>query len=107
MCLGIPGQVVEISDAAQLRATVDVQGVRREVSLALIGLGEPDGARPGDWVIVHVGFAMEKIDAAQARHTLDELDLLADMYAELEHRGDVSDAEVEQVPGSVPSVSPR
>jgi hydrogenase expression/formation protein HypC len=96
MCLGIPGQVVEISDAAQLRATVDVQGVRREVSVALIGVGEPDGARAGDWVIVHVGFAMERIDEAQARHTLDELDALGDMYAEMEgldelvsSRGDV------------------
>lgn len=42
MCLGIPGQIVEISDAAQLRAKVDVEGVRREISIALIGLDGPD-----------------------------------------------------------------
>ena len=45
MCLGIPGQIVEISDAAQLRAKVDVEGVRREISIALIGLDGPDAAR--------------------------------------------------------------
>lgn len=86
MCLGIPGQILDISDPAQLRATVDVRGVPQEVSVALLGLGEPDGARVGDWVVVHVGFAMEKVDAAEARRTLDELDELSDMYAELEHR---------------------
>lgn len=86
MCLGIPGQILDISDPAQLRATVDVRGVPQEVSVALLGLGEPDGARVGDWVVVHVGFAMEKVDAAEARRTLDELDELSDMYAELERR---------------------
>ena len=80
MCLGIPGQIVEISDAAQLRAKVDVEGVRREVSVALIGLDGPDPARVGDWVLVHVGFAMAKIDEAEARETLDALKALGDMY---------------------------
>lgn len=82
MCHGIPGQVVEISDVAQQRATVDVQGVRREVSLALIGLDGPEGARVGDWVVVHVGFAMARIGAAQARETLGGLTALDDMYAQ-------------------------
>lgn len=80
MCLGIPGQILEINDPAQLRAKVDVDGVRREVSIALIGLGGPDGARVGDWVLVHVGFAMARIDEAEARETLDQLKALGDMY---------------------------
>jgi hydrogenase expression/formation protein HypC len=80
MCLGIPGQIVEINDPAQLRAKVDVDGVRREVSIALIGLDGPDPARVGDWVLVHVGFAMAKIDEAEARETLDQLKALGDMY---------------------------
>ncbi len=57
MCLGIPGQIVEISDATQMRAKVDVDGVRSEVSVALLGLEGPEAARVGDWVLVHVGFA--------------------------------------------------
>lgn len=80
MCLGIPGQIVEINDAAQLRAKVDVEGVRREVSVALLGLDGPDGAQVGDWVLVHVGFAMAKIEEAEARETLDALKALGDMY---------------------------
>ena len=80
MCLGIPGQIVEINDPAQMRAKVDVEGVRREVSVALIGLEGPDGAQVGDWVLVHVGFAMAKIDEAEARETLDQLKALGDMY---------------------------
>ncbi|CAN5279449.1 HypC/HybG/HupF family hydrogenase formation chaperone [soil metagenome] len=80
MCLGIPGQIIEINDPAQLRAKVDVDGVRREVSVALIGLDGPDPARVGDWVLVHVGFAMAKIDEAEAHETLDQLKALGDMY---------------------------
>lgn len=80
MCLGIPGQILEINDPAQLRAKVDVDGVRREVSIALIGLDGPDGARVGDWVLVHVGFAMAKIDEDEARETLDQLKALGDLY---------------------------
>ncbi len=80
MCLGIPGQIVEINDAAQMRAKVDVEGVRREVSVALIGLDGPDGAQVGDWVLVHVGFAMAKIGEDEARETLDALKALGDMY---------------------------
>jgi hydrogenase expression/formation protein HypC len=80
MCLGIPGQIVEITDVIQQRAKADVDGVRREVSVALLGLDGPDGAQPGDWVLVHVGFAMAKIDEAEARETLDALKALGDMY---------------------------
>ncbi len=80
MCLGIPGQIVEISDVAQQRAKVDVDGVRREVSVALLGLDGPDSAQPGEWVLVHVGFAMAKIDEAEARETLDALKTLGELY---------------------------
>ena len=83
MCLGIPGQIVEISDAEQLRAKVDVDGVRREVSVAIVGLaeaGSDGGVAVGDWVLVHVGFAMARIDEDEARETLDALRRLGDMY---------------------------
>jgi hydrogenase expression/formation protein HypC len=80
MCLGIPGQIVEINDRAQQRAKVDVDGVRREVSVALLGVDGPDAAQVGDWVLVHVGFAMAKIDEDEARETLEQLRALGDLY---------------------------
>jgi hydrogenase expression/formation protein HypC len=105
MCLGIPGQILEINDPAQLRAKVDVDGVRREVSIALIGLDGPDGAQVGDWVLVHVGFAMAKIDEAEARETLDQLKALGDMYEQelSDYSATVEGVdEVAVVPGSPP-----
>ncbi len=80
MCLGIPGQIIEIHDPGQLRAKVEVEGVRREVSIALLGLDGPDSAGVGDWVLVHVGFAMARIDEAEAKETLDQLKALGDLY---------------------------
>ena len=80
MCLGIPGQISEITDAAQLRAKVTVDGAAREVSLAMLGLDAPTGAAVGDWVIVHLGFALSKIDEAEAMETLDALAALDGMY---------------------------
>ena len=70
MCLGIPGQVVDILDAEQYLAKVDVNGVKRAISVRLLA---EDGLRVGDWVLVHVGFAMAKIDEAEARLTLDQV----------------------------------
>ncbi len=104
MCLGIPGQIVEIHDVAQLRAKVDVEGVRREVSVALIGLDGPDGAQVGDWVLVHVGFAMAKIEEAEAKETLDALKALGDMYEQ-----ELSDysAEIEGLQQDWPAVTGR
>jgi hydrogenase expression/formation protein HypC len=85
MCLGIPGQIVQIVDRAAHRAVIDVEGVRREVNIGLVVDGS-DPVAMGDWVLVHVGFAMAKIDADEAERTLafvreleefiDELDLL-------------------------------
>jgi len=80
MCLGIPGQIVEISDATRMQAKVDVDGVRSEVSVALLGLEGPEAARVGDWVLVHVGFAIARISPEEARETLEGLHQLRDMY---------------------------
>jgi hydrogenase expression/formation protein HypC len=71
MCLGIPGQIVQIVDAEQHLATVEVSGVRRVISVVL--LSEQD-LNLGDWVLVHVGFAMAKIDEAEAKLTLDQVE---------------------------------
>jgi hydrogenase expression/formation protein HypC len=68
MCLGIPGQVVEIVDADNHLAKVDVSGVQRTISVRLLA---EEGIAEGDWVLVHVGFAMAKIDQAEADLTLE------------------------------------
>ena len=72
MCLGIPGQIVAITDAARQMAMADVSGVRREVSLAPVADRSLD-ALVGEWVLIHVGFAMAVIDAQEAADTLDAL----------------------------------
>jgi hydrogenase expression/formation protein HypC len=71
MCLGIPGQIVEIVDAEQHLATVEVSGVRRVISVLLLS---EEGVGVGDWVLVHVGFAMAKIDEAEAKLTLEQVE---------------------------------
>jgi hydrogenase expression/formation protein HypC len=80
MCLAIPGQVVEVVDEENRLATVEVAGVRRTVN---IGLLDVDGgaAAPDDWVLIHVGFALSRIDEGEARATLE---LLGEMGAEYE-----------------------
>ena len=84
MCLGIPGRVVEISDTPRLLAVVEVGGVRRQVSLACVVDAEhPLESCLGDWVLVHVGFAMSRIDEAQAAETLEALTRLGEVQAEL------------------------
>lgn len=79
MCLGIPGQIVDIVDDANSIAKVDVSGVKRNVSIALV---RPDGIGPGDWVLIHVGFAMSKIDENEARETMQALQLMGQAYAD-------------------------
>jgi len=79
MCLGIPGQVVEFVDEENYIAKVDVSGVRRNVN---VGLVMADGLQKGDWVLIHVGFALSKIDAAEARRTTDYLTQLGDLYVD-------------------------
>lgn len=72
MCLGIPGQVVAVGDDIHQMATVDVCGVKREVNIALVCEGSPQDML-GQWVLVHVGFAMSILDEAEAKDTLDAL----------------------------------
>lgn len=68
MCLGIPGRIVRIDDAAKKLATADVGGVQRQVNLACT-----PKASVGDWVLIHVGFAMALLDEEQAAQTLQIL----------------------------------
>ena len=79
MCLAIPGQVIEYVDEANRLARVEVAGVRRTVNVGL--LDDDGGAQPGDWVLIHVGFALSKVDEEEAQATLA---LLQGMGAEYE-----------------------
>jgi len=79
MCLGIPGQVVDIVDAEQSLAKVDVNGVRRNISVRLLA---DDNLQVGDWVLVHVGFAMAKIDETEALLTLAAVKNLGEAYSD-------------------------
>jgi hydrogenase expression/formation protein HypC len=80
MCLAIPGRIIEVVDAGNRLAKIDVAGVQRNVN---IGLLDTDGSSvgPGDWVLIHVGFAISQIDEEEAHATLD---LLRGMGAEYE-----------------------
>ncbi|MDP9116730.1 MAG: HypC/HybG/HupF family hydrogenase formation chaperone [Actinomycetota bacterium] len=77
MCLGIPGKVVEIVDADAHLAKVDVNGVQRTISVRLLA---QQGLVEGDWVLVHVGFAMAKIDQHEADLTLDAIKMMGQSY---------------------------
>ena len=79
MCLAIPGQIVEVVDDDRRLAKVDVAGVRRNVN---IGLLDADGAGvgPGDWVLIHVGFAISQVDEEEARATRDLLERMGEDY---------------------------
>ena len=98
MCLAIPGQVIELIDPINQIAKVDVVGVRRNINISLLtgGDGVTNGDRlagvePGDWVLIHVGFAISRIDEDEARATRQ---LLEQMGAEYE-------AELEELKASV------
>jgi hydrogenase expression/formation protein HypC len=81
MCLAIPAQVIEIVDSQNRLAKVEIAGVRRNVDVSLLD-GEPGGgAKPGDWVLIHVGFALSRVDEDEALATLT---LLEQMGAEYE-----------------------
>jgi hydrogenase expression/formation protein HypC len=85
MCLGIPGRIVTIDDAAKKLATVDVSGVKRQVNIACIVNEEhPVESCVGDWVLIHVGFAMSRIDEKIAAETLQILTELGEAQAEIE-----------------------
>jgi hydrogenase expression/formation protein HypC len=90
MCLAIPGRIEEIVDEDLRLARVDVAGVRRNVN---VGLLDPvdGGVRPGDWVLIHVGFALSKVDEEEALATRR---LLEQMGAEYEQELDELKASV-------------
>jgi hydrogenase expression/formation protein HypC len=84
VCLAIPGQVVDLVDEANRLASVDVVGVRRTIN---VGLLDEDGAGvgPGDWVLIHVGFAISRVDEEEAIATRRQLERMGESYeAELE-----------------------
>ena len=80
MCLAIPAQIIKVVDDANRLAQVDVAGVKRNVNIGLLDAGDA-AAGPGDWVLIHVGFALSKVDEEEALATLK---LLEDMGAEYE-----------------------
>lgn len=88
MCLAIPGQVIEMIDPVNNIAKVDVGGVRRNVNVGL--LTEKEAVDLGDWVLIHVGFALSKVDEAEAAATLEVLRGL----------GEAFDDEIEQLKAS-------
>jgi hydrogenase expression/formation protein HypC len=70
VCLAIPGRIVEIVDEENHLARVEVAGVRRTINIGLLGNALDGGVGIGDWVLVHVGFAISKVDEAEAAATL-------------------------------------
>ncbi len=90
MCLAIPGQVVDIVDPVNQIAKVDVVGVRRNINVSLLA-GEGRGVQPGDWVLIHVGFAISRVDEAEAHAT----------RALLEQMGQEYEQELEELKASV------
>src|SRR3954466_2151042 len=86
MCLAIPGQIVEFVDEPNRLARVEVAGVRRTVNIGLL-----DGVGPGDWVLIHVGFAISQVDEAEAAATLELLQAMGAEY----------DTELEELKASV------
>jgi hydrogenase expression/formation protein HypC len=79
MCLAIPGQIIEIVDPPNRLAKVEVAGVRRTVNIGLLDVDDTSAA-PGDWVLIHVGFALSKIDEDEARATLALLERMGAEY---------------------------
>lgn len=83
MCLAIPGQIMDLVDEPNRIARVDVAGVHRNVNIGL--LDSEGGVGPGDWVLIHVGFAMSKVDEAEALQTRQQLERMGGDYeAELQ-----------------------
>jgi hydrogenase expression/formation protein HypC len=78
VCLAIPGQIVEVDAQNPLQAVVEVVGVRRKIDLGLL---QDDPPVPGDWVLIHVGFAMSKISEADARDQMQTLIMLGETEA--------------------------
>jgi hydrogenase expression/formation protein HypC len=80
VCLAIPGQIVSMVDELNRLAQVDVAGVRRTVNIGLLDADADGGAGPGDWVLIHVGFALSKVDEEEAHATLRLLEQMGQEY---------------------------
>ncbi|MFL5820316.1 MAG: HypC/HybG/HupF family hydrogenase formation chaperone [Solirubrobacteraceae bacterium] len=78
MCLAIPGRIIDVVDGANRLAKVDVAGVQRNVNIGLLD-GE-GGVGPGDWVLIHVGFAISRVDEEEARATRELLERMGAEY---------------------------
>ncbi len=82
MCLGIPGEIIELMAEHEDLAMVSVEGVKRAVN---VGLLREDGVldlQPGEWILIHVGFALSKIDEAEAKASLEWLTGVGDAYTD-------------------------
>jgi hydrogenase expression/formation protein HypC len=77
MCLGIPGEIIEIIEDRPDLAKVAVSGVKRTIN---IGLLDEDPPAPGDWILIHVGFALSKIDEVEAKAAMDFLESIGKAY---------------------------
>ncbi len=91
MCLGIPGRIIAITDAARLMAMAEVSGVRREVNVACVAGNDLD-ALVGTWALIHVGFAMSLIDEDEAARTLEALRDLGEAQEALEQMAAADEA---------------
>jgi hydrogenase expression/formation protein HypC len=96
MCLAIPGQVIEISAEQPLLARVDVAGVRRNVNIGL--LEDEEAVGPGDWILIHVGFALSKIGEEQAQDQLRMLKAMGEDELAIEEVRGYSFADAETAP---------
>jgi hydrogenase expression/formation protein HypC len=81
MCLAIPGRILELEDGSSPQAVVEVVGVRRKVDLGLL---QDESIQPGDWVLIHVGFAMSKISEAEAADQIRILAVLGESEAAMQ-----------------------
>ncbi|BAZ67532.1 hydrogenase assembly chaperone HypC/HupF [Fischerella sp. NIES-4106] len=80
MCLGIPGQIIEITDQNNKLAIVNVAGVKRQINIAcIVDDQHPPESCIGEWVLVHVGFAMNRINEKEAKETLQILQEIAEI----------------------------
>ncbi|CNK51717.1 putative hydrogenase isoenzymes formation protein [Yersinia frederiksenii] len=86
MCIGIPGQIVALDESQAGTAWVDVCGVRRSVNIMLVAADEPScSALIGHWVLVHVGFAMSRLDEDEALETLQLLQEMGEVESDVRH----------------------
>ena len=80
MCLAIPGRIIEVVDVGNRLAKVDVAGVQRNVNIGLLDDDPGGGVGPGDWVLIHVGFALSKVDEEEALAALRLLEAMGADY---------------------------